>query len=280
MTHKGACSPARRYGRYPLTIVRGEGCKLFDSNGCVFFPPGVRALRRSSKRDDRQTTRPTDDDDGSLAFSRVVVRGSSNRPPPRITHAPLTENGKDASPRASFFRWVASTRLRLLLPRSASQFHTQSQPFSLWNGTKGTSRCAREPHTHTHTHTHTRIARPRTATPSHAGCILDDMYDALLIRSITITHFTIHTITITQERVPRLRRGHLDVRARPRERRPLRRGRHADALAAPRLEPLLHPRAGVWHGVSYGVSWCVSWCVSWFHHGVSCRGTSTTPPRR
>lgn len=23
------------YGRYPLTIVRGEGCKLFDSNGKV-----------------------------------------------------------------------------------------------------------------------------------------------------------------------------------------------------------------------------------------------------
>lgn len=24
------------YGRYPLTIVGGEGCKLFDSNGKVF----------------------------------------------------------------------------------------------------------------------------------------------------------------------------------------------------------------------------------------------------
>lgn len=29
------------YGRYPLTIVRGDGCKLFDSNGKVSMHPSI-----------------------------------------------------------------------------------------------------------------------------------------------------------------------------------------------------------------------------------------------
>lgn len=36
------------YGRYPLTIVRGEGCKLFDSNGKVRGPVQHRHMRSHS----------------------------------------------------------------------------------------------------------------------------------------------------------------------------------------------------------------------------------------
>lgn len=51
------------YGRYPLTIVRGEGCTLFDSNGkvrgqsaastaaCVVCPWGHHETSRNVRRE-------------------------------------------------------------------------------------------------------------------------------------------------------------------------------------------------------------------------------------
>lgn len=48
------------YGRYPLTIVRGDGCKLYDSNGKVWSmslsgnaPKVVKCVRRCAATDNR-----------------------------------------------------------------------------------------------------------------------------------------------------------------------------------------------------------------------------------